>query len=285
MGETERPQVRPADRGPAWALAVARVRVVLPVLGILLVVLDAFLPGPGWLVAGLALLAAGVAAYLVLGRVHAEPVDLAFPLDGRWVAVNSPAGKVPSHGLHAYGQTYAVDLIHVPEGDWSTTYGWGGPHTPDPETFAGWGRPVRSPADGVVVGVRGGQRDHGARTSYPAVLLMVLEGFLLELTGRILGNHVVLEIAPSTYVALAHLRRGSVRVAVGDTVRAGDLLGECGNSGNTSEPHVHLQVMDRRRAWLAAGLPFRFVDAVADDGTDVDVPAERTAARARTPRG
>jgi hypothetical protein len=33
---------------------------------------------------------------------------------GRWLALNGPAGKVPSHGPHAYGQTYAIDLVHEP---------------------------------------------------------------------------------------------------------------------------------------------------------------------------
>ncbi len=92
-------------------------------------------------------------------------------------------------------------------------------------------------------------------------------------------------MAPDTFVALAHLRRGSLRVGPGERVSAGDVVGECGNSGNTSEPHVHLQVMDRRRAWLAAGLPFRFVDAVGDDGDPVEVPRERSAAQGRSPRG
>jgi murein DD-endopeptidase MepM/ murein hydrolase activator NlpD len=58
------------------------------------------------------------------------------------------------------------------------------------------------------------------------------------------GNHVVLEIAPRRYVLLAHLRAGSLRVKPGDQVVCGQPLAECGNSGNTSEPHVHMQVQD-----------------------------------------
>jgi murein DD-endopeptidase MepM/ murein hydrolase activator NlpD len=59
------------------------------------------------------------------------------------------------------------------------------------------------------------------------------------------GNHVVVELAPERYLLLAHLQQGSVVVAEGDEVGAGDLLGRCGNSGNTSQPHLHIQVQSR----------------------------------------
>ena len=58
------------------------------------------------------------------------------------------------------------------------------------------------------------------------------------------GNHVVIEMARGRYVLLAHLMRGSVVVQVGETVSPGQLIGKCGNSGNTSEPHLHLQVQN-----------------------------------------
>ena len=59
------------------------------------------------------------------------------------------------------------------------------------------------------------------------------------------GNHVVIALGPARYVLLAHLRRGSVAVVEGQVVRAGDLVGRCGNSGNTTQPHLHLQVQSR----------------------------------------
>jgi murein DD-endopeptidase MepM/ murein hydrolase activator NlpD len=62
------------------------------------------------------------------------------------------------------------------------------------------------------------------------------------------------------------LRRGSVRVTAGERVVAGQHVGECGNTGNSTEPHVHVQLMDHPRAWLAAGIPFRFTDTELVDG-------------------
>jgi murein DD-endopeptidase MepM/ murein hydrolase activator NlpD len=71
----------------------------------------------------------------------------------------------------------------------------------------------------------------------------------------VLGNHVVIRRDDGPCVLVAHLRRGSLRVASGDRVESGTTIGECGNSGNSSEPHVHVQAMDRPSVWIAAGLP------------------------------
>ena len=76
-----------------------------------------------------------------------------------------------------------------------------------------------------------------------------------------LGNHVVLDLGGGVYAALAHLRRGSLRVRPGDRVAPGQQLAECGNSGNSTEPHLHFQLMDHPSVLLAAGLPLRFGQA------------------------
>ncbi|HEY9376151.1 MAG TPA: M23 family metallopeptidase [Jiangellaceae bacterium] len=74
----------------------------------------------------------------------------------------------------------------------------------------------------------------------------------------ILGNHVIVDHGGQVYSAFAHLRRESIRVHIGDHVVDGQQLAECGNSGNSSEPHVHYQLMDRPSVLIAAGLPFRW---------------------------
>lgn len=58
-------------------------------------------------------------------------------------------------------------------------------------------------------------------------------------------------------VLLAHLRAGSVTVRVGDLVVPGDRIGDCGNSGNSTEPHLHLQVSDTLER-DARGIPMAF---------------------------
>lgn len=73
------------------------------------------------------------------------------------------------------------------------------------------------------------------------------------------GNHVVIAIgSDGPFVLLAHLQRGSVRVQQGQPVSAGVPVALCGNSGNSTEPHLHLQVIDFMDWTRARGVPFAF---------------------------
>lgn len=73
------------------------------------------------------------------------------------------------------------------------------------------------------------------------------------------GNHVELETADGVRIFLAHMLKGSVRVSTGDRVRRGDPLGKVGNSGNTSEPHLHIHaVRGGRGLFEGKGVPLTF---------------------------
>jgi murein DD-endopeptidase MepM/ murein hydrolase activator NlpD len=226
------------------------------------VVLSFFISGALYVAAaGFVVLLAGTALTLApLPLPERSPVTVAPPVRGRWVAANSPASKVPSHGTHGYGQTYAIDLVYEPAEGARPVFGAPGPGFRRPSDFPAFGEPVYAPAAGVVVAARDGARDHRSRSNWTAYAYMLLEGSVRELGGTrsVLGNHVVLDLGDGVYAALAHLRRGSVSVRAGDRVRAGQEIARCGNSGNSSEPHLHFQLMDHPRVLLAAGLPFGF---------------------------
>ena len=190
------------------------------------------------------------------------PVEVALPFAGRWLAMNSPARRVPSHGVDLLGQRYAIDFVGVDErhrdasvADWRTLVA-----TEPPERFVAFGRPILAPADGVVVAVHDGEPDHAARRSQLALVPYMLgqAGRLRKGPAAIAGNHVVVELRAGVFAALVHLRRGSLRVAVGDAVVTGQQLGECGNSGNSTQPHVHVQLMDSADLAVARGVPVAF---------------------------
>ena len=247
---------------------LARFRTVYILLGLALTFGEAVHGANALSNAGLVLILCGVGAFFVPGReAGGEPVALLSPVRGRWVPVNSPADKVPSHGTHELGQSYAIDLVHVPDPaeEWQPLQPR--PIAARPETFPAFGQEILAPADGVVVQASGWQRDHWSRKSWPAFVYLMVEGVifrqilsLLTLSaGRfVVGNSVVLDLGDGVHAVFAHLRRGSVRVEKGDRVKAGDVLGEVGNSGNSSEPHLHFHLMDRPGALVAAGLPFAF---------------------------
>ncbi|MER7894969.1 M23 family metallopeptidase [Streptomyces sp. NPDC096046] len=192
-------------------------------------------------------------------RVAPEPLEVAPPVAGRWSALNGPAERTPSHGVHAHGQTYAIDILAEPEPGARPASGRLWPLARRPQDFPAFGAPILAVADATVVRAADGQRDHLSRTSLPGLLyLMLVEGSVRELCGvhRILGNHLVLDLGDGTHAAYAHLQRGSLTVREGDRVRAGQVLARCGNSGNSSEPHLHFQLMDDPDPDAARGVPF-----------------------------
>ncbi|GAA3746885.1 hypothetical protein HDA32_001441 [Spinactinospora alkalitolerans] len=258
-------------RPPLLPVLLARVRVPLMWGGALLLAFGGLLH-LSWWVRG-PVFAIGLLVYLRLGRVRGEPRTVAPPVRGRWMALSSPADHVPSQGMHAYGQTYAVGLVAEPGDGSRPDIGWR-PLSRAPEDFPGFGAPVYAPVDGVVVRAHDRQRDHRSRTSWPWLFGMIAESAVRELRGPagLLGNHVVIDLGDGAFAALAHLKKGSLLVRPGDRVAVGDPVARCGNSGSSTEPQVRFQLMDAPRAWLAAGLPFRWPAEACADLSDAGLP-------------
>jgi murein DD-endopeptidase MepM/ murein hydrolase activator NlpD len=126
--------------------------------------------------------------------------------------------------IHHKSQRRAADLLII--GDDGRTHSGDGKQSSD---YHAWGKPVLAVADGKVITVVDGVPDSepGRLNGYAAV-----------------GNMVVIEHAPKLYSMVAHLQPGKLRVRVGQRVRAGAVLGLVGNSGNSSEPHLHFQLQD-----------------------------------------
>ncbi len=189
-------------------------------------------------------------------------VVLRYPLEGRFRARNSPARRVPSHGTHLMGTTYAIDLIPVDARGRSAAWSWrASVATERPDVFVGFGAIVLAPATGVVVSAHDGEEDHEARRSQGSLLVYVAgqPQRIRRGVGAIAGNHIVIALdTDGPFVLVAHLRKGRLRVRVGDRVDAGQPIGECGNSGNSTQPHVHLQVTDSIEWSRARGIPISF---------------------------
>jgi murein DD-endopeptidase MepM/ murein hydrolase activator NlpD len=160
------------------------------------------------------------------------------------------------------GTTYAIDLIPVDSRGRSAPWSWRAVGTTEPpDDFIGFGATVFAPGAGVVVVAHDGEIDHEARRSQVA-LLRYMTGQAQRIRrgpGAIAGNHVVIDLGDDgPFVLVAHLRKGSLSVRVGDLVRAGQPIGKCGNSGNSTQPHVHVQVTDSIEWSRARGMPIAF---------------------------
>ncbi|HSH43610.1 MAG TPA: M23 family metallopeptidase [Arenicellales bacterium] len=122
---------------------------------------------------------------------------------------------------HAWrGQSRALDILRIKPSGFHVE-GW---RPADPARYVTFGTPVLAPCDGRVA---------LAEDGLPDMQVPEMDSFNKP------GNYVAIDCG-GFYVILAHLRQGSVQVAAGEQVAAGDPVGEMGNSGNSSEPHLHL---------------------------------------------
>jgi murein DD-endopeptidase len=185
--------------------------------------------------------------------VNTSPVVvISPPLRGEnWLAGNGPSNAsqhrrafIPIDG-HAYiSQRFAIDWVQIyPDG--KTFHG----DLSDNKNYRAYGNEIHAVADGIVTATKDGiqQNTPGAKSLAVPITL--------ETIG---GNHVIMEIGNGLCAFYAHMVQGSVRVKVGDNLRRGDVLGLLGNSGNSSEPHLHFQICNASSELGSEGLPYAF---------------------------
>jgi hypothetical protein len=179
-----------------------------------------------------------------------EPIVLSPPLHGdRWLDGDSCCKQIGGHrwalspvnGRAEPIETFAEDLVQLrPDGRV-----FSGPVN-ELSSYAYYGANIYAAGEGTVVEVVRDLKDQvpAAPTPVPPV--------------EAAGNHVIIEMKGKHYAMYAHLEPNSVVVQVGDSVAAGQLLGKLGNSGSSSAPHLHFQVMDEPSPLAGRGLPFVF---------------------------
>jgi murein DD-endopeptidase MepM/ murein hydrolase activator NlpD len=187
---------------------------------------------------------------------------LGFPLRGTWFV--AAAASFHTHHRWVVPEEFALDVIQLGAGGGS--FRGNGAENAD---FYAWDAEIRAAASGTVVRVVDRFEDirplRGApgesADSYGARIQAAQQALLAQGLEAIGGNLVVVDHGDGTFAHYAHLRAGSVAVAVGQRVERGTLLGRLGNSGNSTEPHLHFQLTDGPDTLLSRGLPVAFDDA------------------------
>lgn len=199
--------------------------------------------------------------------------SLAYPFRGRWLVQNSPADRVPSHGTSMFASSYAIDFVPVESSGRTARITLGSLLRPEPaEAFPGFGRDLLAPVDGVVTRAHDTEPDHVAYRGLPSIrYALTQKGRVRDGWSAAAGNHVFVETG-GIVIALCHLGQGSLRVGLGDRVRIGDVIAGCGNSGNSTEPHVHIQAMDDRDVRTARAVPLTFNGELPRNGDVIEVP-------------
>jgi hypothetical protein len=194
--------------------------------------------------------------------VDHTPILIDAPLRGEWVATQTPAHRVPSHGTDYLGQRFAFDFVRLnPRSNLPYERGfWRHVLASLPaESFLCWNEPVLAVFDGVVAGLGEGWPDRLNINLGIALLggLFRNPRITAEDFRPLTGNYVVVQ-SEAGAACYAHLRCGSIRVRPGQAVARGDVIGNVGNSGNTSMPHLHFHMMDQPNLREAHGLACRF---------------------------
>ncbi|WP_285396642.1 M23 family metallopeptidase [Lysinibacillus sp. fls2-241-R2A-57] len=145
------------------------------------------------------------------------------PIRDEWFVFWGGTNEFVNYHYLYEGQRYAYDLVKVQDGQ---------SYQNSPirnENFYAFDEDIIAPADGKVVKVVDGIKDN-------------VPGEMDEHNPA--GNYVVIEHANNEFSMIAHFKKDSILVKSGEIVTAGQLIGKCGNSGNSSEAHIHFQVMD-----------------------------------------
>jgi murein DD-endopeptidase MepM/ murein hydrolase activator NlpD len=181
-----------------------------------------------------------------------KPLVIAPPLrGGEWLAGNGPANNsghrralVPIGGKACIAQRFAIDWVQLRE-DGKT---WAGDRLKN-ASYRAYGAEILAVADASVVSIKDGIPENIPGPASRAVPIT------LETVG---GNYVILDLGNDRYAFYAHMQPGSIRVKPGDRVRRGQVLGLLGNSGNSTEPHLHFHIGDSNSPLGSEGLPYVF---------------------------
>jgi len=189
-----------------------------------------------------------------------------FPLNGLWYVSN---GTEPA-GTHRWGvaQEFAYDLVRV---DGEGSHGKG--DETKPESYYAYGQDVLAPADGTVAEIRDGV-DNTPMAQFAAdeaTMMKRLREYQTKLRQQYgplgsSGNYVMINHGNGEFSMMVHLKKDSIRVKRGDHVKRGQAVAQVGQSGLSTEPHLHFEVVSDPDPFKQRGLPIYFNGLEDADG-------------------
>ena len=199
--------------------------------------------------------------------VERTAVAISPPVRGDWAAFNGPSNSsghrrlvLALDGHVASGQRFAIDFLQVDSG--------GSSHRPgsDPlknASYYAYGHELLAVADGVIAATKDSIPENPVGGRAVKIDLVTVG-----------GNFVGIDIGNGRYALYAHVQPGSLRVKVGDRVQRGQVVALLGNSGNSTEPHVHFQIADAPAFLSSEGLPYATdFDVIGNCGVNGTPPA------------
>ncbi|MDX1314712.1 MAG: M23 family metallopeptidase, partial [Eudoraea sp.] len=171
------------------------------------------------------------------------------PFQEEWFVYWGGTTEAQNYHVREMSQQYAYDLLMVKDG---SSYD-GDPK--DNESYYAFGKDIIAPCNARVVQVIDGVPDNIPGEMNPQ-----------DLT----GNTLVLQTDQGEYILFAHLQEGSILVEEGQDVVQGELMAKCGNSGNSTEPHLHLSLQNTLEMRDAIGGKLFFERILVDGEIQMD---------------
>jgi hypothetical protein len=188
---------------------------------------------------------------------HESTVAYQLPFEGAWLVVWGGDTALENYHVGYRTDRHAYDILVWNDG---STYSGDGTRNED---YWCYGQSLFAPAAGTVVEMLDGVPDNKPGEVNPE-----------PHPG---GNHLVIQTADGEFLILAHMKQNSLLVKLGDQVAAGDPLGLAGNSGHSTEPHLHIHLQNQLDSSSpeTIGLPLRFSDYLANGASvALDVPTQ-----------
>lgn len=164
-------------------------------------------------------------------------IPLSLPFEGEWFVFWGGDTREQNHHVSSKSQRHAFDLVVMDSN--MKTYRTDGKSNED---YYAFGQPLYAPCDAEVISLRDEVKDNIPGETNP---------------DQLIGNMVVLKTAKE-YIMLAHLKLNSIKVRLYEKVKKGQLIGLCGNSGNSSEPHLHFHIQNQVKIEGATGFKCYF---------------------------
>ncbi len=178
--------------------------------------------------------------------IERNTTKMKLPFKGDWTVTWGGDTKEQNYHVESVAQKNAFDIL-IYDQHGSTHKGTGQVN----EDYYAFGKELYAPCDGEVVLVVDGVKDNVPGTLNPIYIP---------------GNTVIIKAANGEFVFFAHFKQHSIVVKQGQKVNTGGLLGLCGNSGNSSEPHLHFHLQNVEDMTIAVGAKC-FFDQLKVNGT------------------
>ncbi len=178
-------------------------------------------------------------------KMERNLTKMQFPLTGDWYVYWGGDTKAQNYHVIDNAQRRAFDLVVVKN---NKSFERSGTRNED---YYAFGKPITAVCDATVVNVITGVHDNKPGEMNPS---------------QALGNSVTLKTEAGEYIVYAHFQEGTLVVKEGDSVTKGQYLGNCGNSGNSTEPHLHLHIQDGLKMISSVGIKC-FFESLTVNGT------------------